>query len=200
MNSFTGFARAFGLAALVLVPACSSSSEDGPNSSTFSTGLPPSQSLGSISDADLKTLCAAASSFANDLVNHDSACLIAGYDAAAVQHLLGTAQTDADLQKACTDAETACKNDPARDAGTTTTTQTCRKPPASCTATVGEYEACVNDAKAAYQMQFSSLSTCAALTAADLRMPEGGPTATPSNQPASCKVVSTKCPSGVATP
>jgi len=38
------------------------------------------------------------------------------------------------------------------------------------------------------------------LTAADLQMPEGGPTAAQNNQPASCKVFSTKCPSNMTTP
>ena len=88
-------------------------------------------------------------------------CSFSGILAAA----LGGADTDAAARAACKTAYDACIAAPAE-----TTTSDCSKPTGTCTATVGEMEACANDS-AKYIGQLSSIfPSCAELTLADLDM------------------------------
>jgi hypothetical protein len=183
------------LAATGALQACGSSDSDngGSNSSTFSSGLPKDESLGSLSDADSQTLCNALASYSASAAaaQKDSGCKIVGFGAAGLAHNFGSAKTDADVQKACSDAETACKNSPPQrvDAGA----PTCTKPPASCTATVGELETCLTDSSAALSDALSKIPECTSLTVADVTPKDGGLVG-PTGSVPSCSVVNQKCP------
>jgi len=185
-----------GVFSLALASACSSSSSGG--GSSFNAGLPASESLGSLSDSDAQKLCDAVRSFSSSNSSVSSqVCVFAGLVAAGVQASLNASASDADLRKACSDAESACQKQPARhvDAGAAT----CSKPDASCTATVGELQTCINDENAAFQNAASSLPTCGSLTRAQL-LSEAGPvsTAPQASTPASCQTFAQKCPNGAA--
>jgi hypothetical protein len=174
---------------VVAFAACSSSDDQKPGG-TFSSGLPPSSTLGTLSDSDWAKFCGAASAYAEaNSGGVDTSCKLAGITAAGFAALSG-AMTDADVQKACTDTFNQCKAATA-DAGPGTNDCT-RKPGASCTATVGEVEACLNDRAAATQAAAASIPACESLTLAQFRMPADAGSGT--DTPQSCKVASQKCP------
>lgn len=185
-----------GLVAAAVFPACSSnSSSNNGSSGSFSSGLPKDASLGGLSAADQKTLCDSLLSYESSASTNTSACKFAGIAQAAIAQFSG-AKSDADLQKACSDAETACKNRPAPKVDGGTTTSTCKPLPPNCTATVGELEACITDETAAANQAFASIPECSALTASFFKQDGGGlgrglGGGTP---PASCQTANQKCP------
>ncbi len=199
MNRHIVLACVTGLLASAALPACGSSSSSSSGSS-FSSGLSKTASLGDLTDADYAKLCAAMDSYyKSDPAFTNARCHATGLGAAALASLLGGASADADLQKACSDAETACKNAPASggDGGA----YTCGKPTGTCTATVGEFEACISDATQAVNASIASAPSCATITKADIGNPlgagDGGVTKLPT--PASCQTVDQKCPSARAS-
>jgi hypothetical protein len=82
-------------------------------------------------------------------------------------------------------------------AAPTTVTESCTKPDASCTATVSEYEACVNDTIKALGEAEKAVPACDQLTLALLAM-SGDSMLTES--PASCTALDAKCPSAPMPP
>jgi hypothetical protein len=182
-----------GLVAAAVFPACSSSSSNNGSSGSFSSGLPKDASLGGLSAADQKTLCDSLQSYTSSLPANNSACKLAGIAQAAVSQF-GGAKSDADLQKACSDAETACKNRPTPKFDAGTTTSTCKPLPANCTATVGELETCITDGTAASSKAFASIPECSALTASFFKPSDGGGLGGLGTTPPSCQPVNQKCP------
>lgn len=196
MKRSIAFACVLGVLGSVGLPACSSGGSSG-NQTSFSSGLAKDAPLGGLSDADVSKLCDAIGNYyTTDPALAGSRCHIAGVAAAGLAAAFGGAATDADLQKACSDAESACKKAPPSnaDAGAST----CTKPTGTCTATVGEFEACVTDSTAAVNSVLANLPSCATITKADLgsaAASDGGGTTT-RETPASCATVDQKCPSG----
>ena len=157
----------------------------------FDTGLPADKPISTLTDAEITGLCSKFDDFyskgavATGL--KDFSCTFSGIFAA----LLGGADTDAAAQAACKTAYDACIAAPSE------TTSSCSKPSATCTATVGEVEACTNDS-AKYVAQLGDLlPSCAELTLADLM--DMGADMTPA-EPASCTTLEMKCPDGPTPP
>jgi hypothetical protein len=75
------------------------------------------------------------------------------------------------------------------DGGTSTTS--CKMPPASCTATVGEFETCLNDSSAAYDKLQLTLPSCDELHLPLMIDSSVGSSVT---EPASCTKLNSECP------
>ena len=168
--------------------------EEGPTdsagSNALSSGLPKDQVVGNFSDADAQQFCAAVEKYVEtDPGFHAAVCHVQGFGAAFGVAFLG-ATSDAELQTACSNAESGCLKSLAQgvDAGTST----CRKPSGTCTVTVGELEACLSDSLTAMQTDLAKLPSCSTIRASDLMPTTGGGQQAP--QPASCAVVNQKCP------
>jgi hypothetical protein len=161
----------------------------GAGNGTFSTGLPPNQSLGGLSDADGQKFCDSLNTFySSNPVFKDFACKSSSYLAAVLLVGFGVAMTDEEAQKTCSDAFDKCASGIA-DGGTST----CKKPSSQCMATTTEFEACVNDSIGVIQGATAGIPACSSITVASLKSDAGSPF--PMTQdPTSCDVVKTKCP------
>jgi hypothetical protein len=157
------------------------------STATFSSSVPANEQLSTISDQDSATLCKEIDAFesgANSAKLEDFSCRLTALLAAAISG----SSTDAGLQGACKTAYDACVATPP---SSTTSTTTCTKPDATCTATVAELEACLNDSGPYIDQVLGQLPSCAALTEASLSSDTS--TSTPMS-PASCTTFQAKCP------
>ena len=168
------------------------------NSGTFSSGLSGDKQLGSLTDDESAALCKKLSEYFADggAVSknfQEVTCRVTGVFFAAI---FGGMSTDAALQASCKSTYDACVAAP------TTSSESCKKPDASCTATTSEYEACVNDSIKQIGQLGTAVPTCDKLTVASAGALFAGGSA--SESPASCQAVSAKCPdaptSGVFSP
>ena len=160
--------------AVSLLGACGS---DG-----FSTGLPPNKGLGTLTPAEATKLCSSTATYVQskaDAATCQFTALVAG---------IARGKTDAEARTICKTELDQCL---AR-AGSTSGggPVNCAAPPASCMATVGEYEACLNDTASGYDRALASLPSCETVT----RSPSGFPTTAPTVMtPASCTTAQRKC-------
>ena len=172
-----------------------SSGGSGPNaggapttsSGTFSSGLSGDKQLGSLTDDEAASLCkklseyfadgSAVSNSFEEVTCRVTSVLFAGF---------GGADTDAALQASCKSFYDSCVAAP------TMTSESCKKADASCTATTGEYEACVNDSVKQIGQLGTAVPTCDKLTLASASALFTGGSA--SESPASCQAVTAKCP------
>ena len=185
---------ALGSCGVVAVGCGGDDTSSGSASGSLSSGLPKDQVVGTFSDADAKQYCDAVAQYVgSDAAFRAGSCHSVGWSAAFGRTLFGTT-TDADLQKACSDAESAClsRMPTSVDAGTST----CQKPAGTCDVTVGELETCTTDSLNAIKEQMSKLPPCATLTAADFKISADAGIVR-QQSPASCAVVSQKCPSAI---
>jgi len=176
-----------GLAAAALSSACGSDASG--SSGQFASGLSGSESLGSLSDADVQTLCASLGDYlASDTDFRAATCHFAGIGAALTSSVFGG--TDEQAQMACTSTESACNSASASES------QSCQKPTGACDATVSEFETCVTDTLREVSATLSSLPACTAIKVSDLTAsPSSGSDVTQLPEPASCQTVQAKCPS-----
>jgi hypothetical protein len=160
--------------AVSLLGACGS---DG-----FSTGLPPDKGLGTLTPAEATKLCSSTATFVQakaDAATCQFTALVAG---------VARGKTDAEARTICKTELDQCL---ARATGTGGGGPVnCPAPPASCTATVGEYEACLNDRASSYDKALASLPTCETVTRSSSSFPTTAPTVT---TPASCTTAQRKC-------
>lgn len=171
----------------------SGGSNNGNNGGGFDSGLPDDQTLGSLSPSDAQALCDkfdayfSKGSVATSL--HELNCRMAGIFGV----VFAMPQSDADAQAACKALYDECVTAPAE------TTSQCTAPDATCMATAGELEQCLNDSVDALEQASSAIPSCDKLKLADL-------SASPSDmgmQPAesaACTAVETKCPNGPTLP
>ncbi|HTA90456.1 MAG TPA: hypothetical protein VK745_12795 [Polyangiaceae bacterium] len=146
----------------------------------FTTSLPASTSLGSLTSAQATQLCTQLDSYLNSITTYECE-LIAVVEA-------GTATSDAAAQTMCQTLESACS-------ATGTTTDSCTAPGSSCMATVGDLEGCLNDTTAT--LKSAAVPACATLTLAQAQAlaisfageADGGPA-----EPTSCTSFAAKCP------
>lgn len=195
----TCFACALFVVGSAVLPACGSDGSTNRQSASFSTGLDETESLNSLSDTDLATLCSKMGTYLwNDPTVEAVSCRLAGIGAAAgasfAGALTGTGTTDADLEQACSGLEATCKskwNDP--DAGTMS--RTCTRPPGSCYGTVEDFETCVTDSLAALDASVSRVPACSTLKASDFEGTASSADAgTAVPQPMSCARLESECP------
>jgi hypothetical protein len=156
----------------------------GGDGGSFSSGLDQGTQLGTLSPSDADKLCQSLNDWTT---NHFAAeikelsCRGAGIAAAAFGGSSPTQQ-----QAACSSAYDQCMKQPAQQSPVA---GSCRKPSASCKATVGELESCINELSPLLRQVVSSFPTCQQLAS-------GGGSAPPSDlkAPASCKTLESKCP------
>jgi hypothetical protein len=166
------------IGAIVLgsLAACGGGSSGG--TTTFTTSVPGSTRLNQVSGTQLDTLCndvytyataVGENVFANQTLKHGK-CTALGYDAASATNANAVAAgganaaTDAELQSACNMEYNQCLQ-----LTVSPTTRTCfRAPSASCTATVSQYETCVNDVFVAAEAVVGTLPSCSSITTSTL--------------------------------
>ncbi len=170
--------RSFILGSLAMVaPACGGSSTSHDTSpGKFSSGLPATAPLESLSQTDAQKLCDAEQSYGGT-------CIAVGNTQAALSVVFGVPTDNASLQKVCSDAETKCESatGDTSDAGT----NACRKSVSGCAATVSDLEACLN-----------SYAACDSITATDFtNAGDGGPVAAIAGvSTAACNTLLKECP------
>ena len=151
--------------------------------SGFSTGLPSDKSLGTLNPAEAAQLCAATKTYV------DGKAQLASCQFGAVVTALAQGSTDTDGRMICRkQLDTCLAMPPAHDIDTVN----CKAPQASCMATVGEYETCLNDVAGDYDNRIAKLPSCDTLTLSRSSLPPI--TLIPPKTPPSCNTVASKCP------
>ena len=160
---------------------------------SFDSGLSDSQSLGALTDAQATALCdKLATYYSSSAVTatlDEFGCKFTGLIGAA----FSGATTDDAARAACKTGYDECKEAPS------SSTQTCNKPSASCTATAAEFDACMNDSLAALQQTVNAIPACSTLTLMQL-MDSGEDSSAEPSEPASCTTLKMKCPDAPAAP
>jgi hypothetical protein len=173
------------------VVGCGSDDTTEKTSTPFSSGIPADKTVDTLTDAEVTNLCSSLGQYiSTDPGLQESTCHFAGFGVALSASLFGAA-SDADLQKMCADTEAKCHEAPLMGEGST-----CTKPTSSCSATVGEFEACVTDSLAEATKAFAALPACSSITNASLQMliSSGSSGMTTAVAPASCQTLEQKCP------
>jgi hypothetical protein len=160
---------------------------------TFTTALAATTPLGQISSAQLTTLCTDLESYGMTVANSASFkptyCKLVGLGAGSLA--IGPNATDATVQQACSTALADCtSSDPVQIQHLGCSV----RPSSGCTATVGQYATCLDDAIAADVAASASLPACSSLTVSMLRG-DGGTTTGFVPAPASCMTFGAACPS-----
>lgn len=193
------------LLALGLIGACGSDSNNsgGDGEVTVYTGLPSDKTFSSLTDAEVQSACKsfsdAAASFATPDQSLRSECFAKGLSGSITATADGSSLT-VDVAK-CKMVTDACVADPA-SAGVEVNAEGDTDPGidcmgadtkefASCEATIGEFEGCMNKILASYRQLLSSL-TCD--NGQELVM-SGGPKPPDTSTIPECMSLSTKCPS-----
>jgi hypothetical protein len=178
-----------GLVALTAV-ACGGSSDDdgGGNSGQIQTSIPASTPASELSDAQSEELCKAAGDAAQATFGSTDAksygCGFTAYIAASL--------TPGDAS-ACKKFYDECMKAPVESDGA----EQCEKPSSACQATVGELEACWNDAMSQSLAGLAQLPGCDDVGKdRDGAAPGDAPAA---ELPASCQVIEQKCPEALKT-
>jgi hypothetical protein len=158
--------------------------------SGFSTGLPPNKSLGSLDPNEASQLCTSTKNYIDGKAR-TTTCQFTALAAGLTQ-----GKTDADARMICKKQMDQCLAAPAMGSGTAaggggTSTVYCQPLPASCMATVGEYETCLNDVSAGYDKALASIPNCDSVTFSPNGLSMIMPI-TPTT-PASCNTVTSKC-------
>jgi hypothetical protein len=164
-----------GLAVMAIAATC------GGDGSTFSSGVDKGSELGSLSSGDAQKLCTALNDWMKNNLSaqiKEMSCRVAGLAASGFG-----GSSAAQKQAACTTAYDQCMKQPEE----TDSTGDCTKPPATCKATVGELEACVNDFMPLMQQFVSSFPTCQQLSSGTGSVP------TNLQPPQSCTAFQSKC-------
>ena len=187
-----GFAASVPLTGLLLATVAAGCHSSSPaNLGGFQSSLPADTQLDQLSTGQIQTFCTELDNFETSsgevMDSEQLTCLLAGFLAAEFS---AAPQTRASVDAACTTAYNQCL------AQATSTPATFNCPSMSalsgCTATVGEYAACLNDATKVEAQQLQSIPTCADLTVADLTS-SSGPVQMPP-LPQSCQTFNAKCP------
>jgi hypothetical protein len=191
------------LLALGLIAACGSDSNStgGDGEVTVYTGLPSDKTFSSLTDAEIQSACKsfsdAAAAFATPEQSLRSECFAKGLSGSITATADGSSLT-VDVAK-CKMVSDACVADPASagvevNEGDTDAGIDCMGADttefASCEATVGEFEGCMNKLLATYRQLLSSL-TCD--NGQELFM-SGGPQPPDTSTIPECMSLSTKCP------
>lgn len=163
----------------------------GGSSSTFSSGVAPDKTLGTLTPSELAQICQSANAFSQTHLK-EASCRIAGVLLAS---FTGGASDQA-LQAACKMAYDQCESGQldGADGGSSSTTDSCMAPPATCTATVAELESCYNAAIGAINQATAAIPSCASLTQASLSTAQTASNLDNTEEPAACKTVDAKCP------
>ncbi len=162
---------------------------DSKSSSTFSSTLPGTAVLATLTPSQVTTLCNEQKAFlSSSAIQSDMtelACRYAGVLSAAFSN----PATDAAAQSACQSIYDQCK----KSGTSTTTTSTCSAPDSTCMATVAELSACLNDTPNVVQSLESSVPSCKTLTLKDVTDASSG-SGMQAYTSVPCATVQQKCP------
>jgi hypothetical protein len=166
-------------------------------SSALSTGVDRNKPLGTVTPSEAQAICTATQMWTNQAITSDKqqqvTCRVTSNAIAALSArpaVMGAPPvTDAQLQMTCQTAYDTCIMRPAPAPAPSTAAPTCQAFPASCTATVAEYETCLNDVPPFLDMTLAMLPTCQTLT----RLSILSVLNLPNTLPASCKTFQSKC-------
>ncbi|HEX3901549.1 MAG TPA: hypothetical protein VH853_01795 [Polyangia bacterium] len=178
-----------GVVALAAAVGCGG----GSSSSTFSTSVPSTSPVDTLSPTQTTQLCDDVDNYLTKQVTSQSACQLAAVEATAEEAAQNTALTDQQLQAECTafiplacallttDAGAASPDGGATTCGT-----------AGCTATVSQVSACVNAVGPAFSQWEAMFPSCSSVTRAKLAAVslDAGPM-----EPATCSALDSICPS-----
>lgn len=140
--------------------------------------------------AEREQLCADANGFSSGSFTTADSCDQSGYTSASIMAQTNAEATDAQLQTACAEARDNCLTDPP------TVTSTCNAedaPPATCTVTVGEAVACLNDVIAAIDAAYAAIPDCTELTRALITEHQMNPAEDPFDQPSCAGLQAPEC-------
>ena len=184
------------------IGGCGDDSGDGTAApGQVATGLPPGQSLGTLTQADAEQLCQASSRAAQELMAsaeyHSGSCKLAGVMMAGMGAAFADPPPpDSELQQTCKTMYDQCMS---AQPQSTESSGTCTPPPATCTATVAEYEACMEASLRAMKDVYAALPGCEEITAASLQTSTSTETSMTASQPPECQAFSSKCSGYEAT-
>jgi hypothetical protein len=149
----------------------------------FSIGIPADKGLGTLDSTQAAQMCTAADSYLDGKAQRAS-CKFGAVGTAVTRGI-----SNDDARRICRIYLDACLTMPAADV---IDTLNCKAPDASCTATVGEYEACLNDVASEYDRRIASLSGCDGLILSRSALP--AITLLPPQLPSSCSALTSECP------
>jgi hypothetical protein len=145
------------------------------------TTLPGGTAVNALTPAEVTQLCNDTYAYFGSAIAKATICKWRGLAYAASS----SAPSDAQVQTNCTSKETSCNGtDPWAD------NPGCNDIPATCTATVAEYSACISEEVTAFIQTVTGFKTCATLTRADTPSLFDVMAAPP---PASCMALMNKC-------
>jgi hypothetical protein len=147
------------------------------------TSLSGTRALNALSPAEATQLCGDSYNYFGTAITNATTCKWKGVAFAASS----SAPSQQVLQQNCTSQEMACL----QVAKPWDTNAGCNDLPATCTATVAEYPACISDEAAAFTQTVNGLPACSALASTDTAKVFDAQAAAP---PASCAALSNKCP------
>jgi hypothetical protein len=150
------------------------------------TTVSSSKALNTLSASEKTQLCNDSGAYAGRAISKADICKFGVLFAV----LLANPQTDAQARTICTSEYNQCLQAPASGSSSTVT---CDEIPANCTATVGQYSACLSDGITAVSQTFAAIPSCSTLTLSDLDQggssgSDGGTTS------AACAAFEAACP------
>jgi hypothetical protein len=182
------------LAMAIVGIGCGSSGSGSKGGGNFSTSVPGNKSIASLTPSEQGQLCHDLDQWSQTSLA-PSTCQTSAVLAAALGAVFDSSLSDAQIQMSCTQAYNEClASNQSADAGATSSCQMGVSDP-TCTATVSEITACLNDQSAVFAQEANALPSCGSLTRANLSTAAGGDSdAGAPDEPASCKTVDMKCP------
>ena len=198
-SGLIGLGGALLLATLVAVVGCGSDDESNDGTTAVSasdctteeggtavTGLCADAPLNALTDAEVSRLCTDTGAYIAGSITRATGCKYVAIIAAASN----SSPTEEELQAACAGSEDSCNQDDTimgPGGGTL-----CGQIPATCTATVEQYSACVMDEAVVFEQGASELVSCSMLTFGNLSTAYDVPTAA-SDAP-TCMEIKMACP------
>jgi len=125
------------------------------------TSISGSKTLGSLTAAESDQLCDDTKTYFMTSISKANSCKFSALSMAASTSV----PSDAVLRTNCTSMETSCNASATMGPGSSTS---CFPPPATCTATVAQYSACISDQAALLNQSANTLPNCSAVRLADI--------------------------------
>ncbi len=196
--------KGLGLAVVISTVAigCGGGSSGGSGGPGFNPSVPASTPLNKLSSSQAMQLCTDTGTYLNSSITTEInsptfECQVVGIEVATLS-FDATSSTNATVQKACQDAYTACLKAPPDagaddvDGGTfTSDCTTTQGDIATCSATVGQYTACVDELTSVFTDAFPP---CNQLTVAKLSASTSDAGTDPTTSGPACTALDNACP------
>ncbi|HEY2408395.1 MAG TPA: hypothetical protein VGI10_20450 [Polyangiaceae bacterium] len=192
MVTFKILVMAVGAAGLALACGGSTSQSGGSGGpGAFTTGIPSSTPLGSLTPAQATELCQETGQYITNSGGLPIICKLLAVETPLLSGLGGQMPTDMQLQQQCDMQEMQCSSSPPQMSDCSNK----QAEPSTCTATVAEYQVCLNQIPSVLNGISANLPACSALTAASATQVIAGLGSL--TQPAACTTLNAKCPGAV---